>query len=611
MTQLKFASLFFVSLFIVPPYVFAQEKETVYETVIEDVIFNSSSRTIIDEKTIRESRSPDLTTLISGAANLSITSTAFQPNSIFVRGGDAAHVLIVVDGIPFYDASTSQRTLNLNTLDIKSIRRIEIIKGSQTVLYGGQALSAVIKIETVPRDLESKTGVQAVAGTFDYRDLSFAHFEPIGDDQGVVARGRGTWKEKQSPVLSSDRTYLSSTTSGELSYLKKGQTEFILKTQYLQDFSEGATSSMAGTIVDVDDYTAFTRQVAGSGIVRFRGLPWTPRFSFGVQNSVREWKWPVNPSNFYNRQILEHYGANLHTLRLEATPLDKETHRVLVGASYIFEDFLYRDNGVEKSNNFNEQKGAFATYQWAPTSNFNAVTGFRVEQWRDKTPVESAQLGLTYKKTKFEISSDYKTPSPFQLFSSYGNRNLNAERAKQASLTQDFSISDKQEISLTGFFVEYDDLIITVGSGMNRTYQNVSKVTTSGAELMYTARYDTGTLVQLALGYQDPWDEDNKQRLVRRPLYNGSLRITQNFEPVTAFVELIGAGDRLDYANMSRTRTESLDPYHIVNAAVSYKWDQSLNFFLRGNNVFNNRYEETYTYYVEGFSLHGGVEAWF
>lgn len=583
----------------------------VYETVIEDVIFNSSSRTIIDEETIKNSRSPDLTTLISAAANIAVTSTPFRPNSVFIRGGDASHVLIILDGVPFYDASTAQRTLNLNTIDIRSVRKIEILKGSQTVLYGGQALTAVIKIETIPRDLELRTGVQAIAGGFEYRDLSFFQMLPVSEDQGLIFRGRGTWKEKQSPVLSSRQTYSTQGTSADVSFLQKGSTEFILKAQYLEDQSENPSAETNGPVKDADDFQISSKQLAGSAIFRFKEIPWSPRLSFGMQNSTRGFEWPVNATNTVATE--DRYLANLQTLRLETNPIVAESFALLLGASYISEEFVFRDFGEEKSNNTNEQRGVFSKFDYTFFENFDLNFGLRLEQWASKDPVQSYQLGLRYYNTKLEVSTGYKIPSSFQLYSEdYGNPDLDAEFAEQVSLSQDFNFSEELTLSATVFGVDYRGLIIATGFGPTSNYKNVEKSQVRGVELATTYRPQTNRLFQLALGYQEPIDLETNKRLIRRPFVNGSLRWTESFERSTFFSEVIFSGDRLDnYRQGPSIIEDTLEAYHIVNAAYTYRWSDQLNVFARANNLFNNRYEETFTYFVEGVSYQAGVEAWF
>lgn len=601
----------FLALSFLSPQAGAQEAP-VYETVIEDVIFNSSSRTVIDEETIKNSRSPDLTTLISAAANIAVTSTAFQPNSIFIRGGDASHVLIVLDGVPFYDASTSQRTLNLNTIDIRSVRKIEIIKGSQTVLYGGQALTAVIKIDTIPKDFVMATGVQAVAGGFDYRDLSLVQMLPTSENRGLIFRGRGTWKEKPSPILSSDQTYSAQGVSGDVSFLQKGTTEYVLKAQYLQDFAESSgTSPTTAATIDADEFEVYSRQYAGSGIFRFKEVAWSPRIAFGLQNSVRQFDWPRNANNPNPTLTKEDYGANLRTVRLEANPIVTESLSLLVGSSYTFEEFVFRDKDVEQFNQYNEQRGLFAKADYTFTENFDVNFGLRMEQWSSKDPVGSYQLGVRYLDTKLEVSTGYKIPSSFQLYSSYGNPDLDAETAEQVSLSQDFQIAENLTVSATLFAVNYKNLILATGSFPNLEYNNVDKSQVRGIELMTTYRPVSTSLVQLALGYQEPTNPETGKRLIRRPLANGSLRWTENFERSSLFGEVIASGDRWDYSNRFRTTQKNLEAYHIVNAAYTYRWSDQLNVFARANNLFNNRYEETFTYFVEGVSYQAGVEAWF
>lgn len=589
---------------------FAQEAP-VYETVIEDVVFNSSSRTVIDEETIKNSRSPDLTTLISAAANIAVTSTPFRPNSIFIRGGDASHVLIVLDGVPFYDASTAQRTLNLNSIDIRSVRKIEIIKGAQTVLYGGQALTAVIKIDTIPKDLELRTGVQAIAGGFEFRDLSFFQMIPMTDDSGFILRGRGTSKERPSPVIASDQKYTVQTSSADLSYLKKGSTDFILKAQYLRDESENPSAETSGPVKDATDFEITSQQIAGSAIFRFKEIPWTPRLSIGAQNSLKNFDWPANATNTTATE--DHYLANLRTLRLESIPLMTDQLSLLLGASYIFEEFIFRDFGLEKINNFNEQRGLFSKLDYTFSENFDLNFGLRVEQWSSKDPVSSYQMGLRWYDTKVEYSTGYKVPSSFQLYSEdYGNPDLDAEIAEQVSVSQDLHLLEELTVSATAFAVNYKDLIIATGFGPTSSYRNVEKSQVRGFELVTTYRPVVQRLFQFALGYQEPLDLDSGKRLVRRPFANGSLRWTESFGRNTLFTEFIFSGDRIDnYRQGPSVLEETLPAYHVVNAAYTYRWSDQLNVFARANNLFNNRYEETYTYYVEGVSYQAGLEAWF
>ncbi|MNJ91355.1 Vitamin B12 transporter BtuB precursor [compost metagenome] len=589
----------------------SQENPPSFETVVEDVVFNTSSRVIIDEKTIKDSHAPTITSLLSTAANVTITNTPFQPNSIYIRGGDASHVLIMVDGVPFYDASTIQRTFNLNSLDIKSVRRIEILKGSQTVLYGGQALSGVIMIETIPQDMTSaKTGLQGQLGNHNYKDISVVQLGETGENRGVVMRAQGAWRDTPSPVLGSSHTYARNNWNGEAAYVWKGSFEGLLKATYIQDFNMSPSSNfMTYKIVDVDDFEQYSRQLAASTRMKLNDAPWEPKLTLSAQNSVRTFDMPVNA--YHSTVTDEDYGANLRTARLDVRPLKSEQLNINAGLSYIYEDFVYRNTNVEQDNESSEQRGLFVKADYTPIKQVELSVGGRIESWGSKDPVSTYQVGLTlFENTKLELSTGYKIPSLFQLYSRYGNPDLSEENSTQYSLTQEFKISDVQNLSVTLFSAQFSDLIIYTGSGMTGKYENVNKSESRGVEVVYTLKPTSDSSVTATYGYQEPRDLTNDRWLPRRPLVNGSLRLTKSFYDIhTVSLEGVAVGARIDRSGANAYTT--LPGYAIANAAYSFRIDEGFNTYVRVNNLTDYRYEETYSYYAEGISGFVGAEYWF
>jgi outer membrane cobalamin receptor len=583
----------------------AEDPKPIFETVVQDFIFNSSSRIVIDEKTIKESRSPNVTTLLAAQANVTITSTPFQPNSIYIRGGDSSHVLILIDGIPFYDASTIQRTIDLNSLDIKSIRKIEIIKGSQTVLYGGQALSGVIKIDTIPEFIGVKTTLSGRLGTQATTDISAFHSNITENDNGMVFRGHGSWSASRSPVLDSRKTYERNNWNGEGTYVINGKFQGYLKANYIQDLNLSPSTSNQYKIIDADDFEIFTRQLGFSTSLRNGNAPWSPRLSLSTQNSLRTFEHPLSATNSVLTD--QHYGANLQNLRADLTPIKSEKFTAVAGASYTREDFLYRDKKTEISNSFSEQRGLFLKGDYNIDSNFNISLGGRLENWDNQNAVSTYQVGLIYQDTtRLEMVSGYKIPSLFQLYSTYGNPNLEAERAIQYSFSQDWKMTDNQQLSLTIFKSQFSNLIITQGGFPNIKYTNVSSSESFGGEVTYTIRDSDLSSWLFAYGYQEPRDLDNNRWLMRRPLVNGSVRYVKRWDKHSTNFEVLGAGERLDRRNS--TTIVSLPGYVVTNASYSYSHNPNLTTYLRLNNLFDNRYQETFSYHTEGFIGLVGIE---
>lgn len=583
----------------------AQENIPSFETVVEDVIFNTSSRVIIDEKTIKESRSPNITTLLASQANVTVTNTPFQPNSIYIRGGDASHVLILIDGVPFYDASTIQRTMDLNSLDIKSIRRIEIIKGSQTVLYGGQALSGVIKIDTIPSEVGTQTTLQGRAGTQSTREITVLHSNLAENNQGAIFRGHGGWKSLESPVLNSNRTYDRNNWNGEATYIFKGALEGHIKGNYIQDLNLSPSTGGNFQIIDADNFEIYTRQLGLSTQLKINQAPWSPRLAIGTQNSLRTFKHPVSATN--TSAVDYHYGANLTTVRLDVTPLKNDKTTLLAGLSYTNENFIYRDKGVEASSSFSEQRGLFTKVDHDLNENVALSGGGRIENWDSHSTVSTYQLGMTlFTETKLEVATGYKIPSLFQLYSTYGNPDLQEERVSQYSLTQGFKIGDKQHASITFFKSHFSNLIVTQGNGPNLKYANVNSSETSGTEVVYTVRPTDSSSVLVTYGYQEPRDLDKNMWLSRRPLVNGSIKYFQSWKAHSGSLEVMGTGEKLDRV-ASNTYT-SLPGYAVLNASYNFQYDKDLTTYVRLNNILDHRYQETYSFYTEGFSALAGFE---
>lgn len=584
---------------------FAQENIPSFETVVEDVIFNTSTRVIIDEKTIKESRSPNITTLLASQANVTVTNTPFQPNSIYIRGGDASHVLILIDGVPFYDASTIQRTIDLNSLDIKSIRRIEIIKGSQTVLYGGQALSGVIKIDTIPSEIGTQTSFQGRMGTQSTSEITIVHSNLAANNQGAIFRGHGGWKSLESPVFGSNRTYDRNNWNGEATYVFKGALEGHVKANYIQDLNLSPTTGTNYQIIDADNFEIYTRQLGLSTHLKLNEAPWSPRLALSTQNSLRTFKHPLSTTNA--SAVDYHYGANLATARFDFTPFKNKATTLLAGLSYTAENFIYRDKGTEISSSFSEQRGLFAKADHTLSENVSLSGGARIENWDHHNIVSTYQMGMTlFRETKLEVATGYKIPSLFQLYSTYGNPELQEERVSQYSLTQGLKLSENQHASVTFFKSHFSNLIVTQGNGPQLKYANVNSSETTGAEIVYTVRPSDSSSVLITYGYQEPKDLEKNMWLSRRPLVNGSIKYFKSWQSHSGSIEVMGTGEKLDrVANNAYT---SLPGYAVFNASYNFQYDKELTTYARLNNILDHRYQETYSFYTEGLSALAGFE---
>ena len=592
------------------------EKSTVQtETVIHDRSFNSTSKIILDETAIRKSKAPNVTTLLATQANIAVSTSNLQPGSIYLRGGDSGHILILVDGLPFYDASTVQRTMNLNEIDIKSIRRIEIVKGSQSVWYGGQALTGVIKIDTFPTEIDSKQSAAVEGGMRNYKKVSLYGMQPLGDHDAVLARVQGSEKDNRSPVLESNKSYRGQLYSGEVGYMHQGESDVFVKAGQLHDKNQITNTQFKYPPNSYTDYTAIDANNFLSEVdIKNLMLGWT-----GKSNDLRPKllaSYQIADRSFIEREPEpptpasdDQYGSALLGARFELALVEREEWHLFAGASYLKEDFLNRSYGVETVNAFNEQKGVFTKTNVNLTPGILFEAGLRTDYYKKADHAETYQAGISFfDMLKLEYSTGFKAPSLFQLNNpSYGNPDLQPEKAQTFTISFEEKIGDQQALSLTLFETHFSNLITTQRvAGLTKFY-NVSRSITKGGEVQYTYQTLSKLRLDASVGYQEPWDVENAQWLIRRPLQTGSLRATKTWEKTDLGAEVIYVGERLDRFNQtfpppspSVTTYGNLSSYSVANVFASHEVKENTSVYTRGSNIFGQRYEESRGYHNEG-----------
>lgn len=578
-----------------------------FETVVKDIQFNSSSRIVIDHKEIEKSHAKSLTALLAAQANISIAQSNFTPSSIYLRGGDSSHVLILVDGVPFYDASTIQRTINLNSIDIKAVQKIEVIKGSQSVLYGGQALSGVIKIETIPQDLKSSGYVLAQGGTQKQIGGATGMNFNAGDQSAFVIRGSYSQKDAASPVLHSSKKYPTRLGTGELGYINRNHPlNYLLKVQTSFDKTWIATTAFpAYSAADADGFETSTYQLNYTGYFSMPSSVLKPVFSVSNQQSARIFEQSYEDGGGFPTK--QDYKAELLNFRYEMTWIDFGPQFSLIfGGSLSKEKMTYKDKDIVKSDFNNEFSGYFFKAKSVVNSSLILEGGLRSDYKDQADQIGTYQVGATvFEDFKVEYSSGFKQPSLFQLFSDYGNTNLRPERSTSFSMTLDHKFSDNLYSSYTYFINKFENLIVIRGSPQK--YENVDSSETKGHEVSLTYDdKDRGTSYNLNLGYQEPVDNSQNTWLVRRPLRTASLKVRQDFEKLGLGAEVIHNGSRRD--KTGSTSFGTLSSYTLLHLIADYKWNEKVSFFSRVQNVTDIHYESSYGFYDEGVNALVGAQ---
>jgi len=107
-----------------------------------------ASVTMIDRERIEQSQATSLPELLKRVPGVSLTNNGGpgKATSLFLRGTESDHVLVMIDGIKI--GSVTGGGAALQDLPLELIERIEVVRGPRSSLYGSEAIGGVIQIFT-------------------------------------------------------------------------------------------------------------------------------------------------------------------------------------------------------------------------------------------------------------------------------------------------------------------------------------------------------------------------------------------------------------------------------------------------------------------------------
>jgi vitamin B12 transporter len=504
----------------------------------------AQSVTIIDKAEILESNPARIEDVLSRVTGVHITRSGSGSgfSSIFMRGGEESHVLIMVDGVKMNDPTTDRGSAyDLSSIDISQVERIEVLRGPASAIHGGEALSGVINIITKGA---VKPGLQGDGY--------------IGLGQDGYARGGGSLRFGNDLVRGQVRVGRSlETAPGDSGSLR------------LSNFA-GSLRFMPSATVDGEVFITRTERNSNA----FPDQSGGPRLAISPERSTRESvdttygaKFSAgdartvlvqglasvldrseksnNPAIFYapfaQGVAVPGYFANTDfrrtTLNLSATHEFKPGSSIVVGAERQNEDGSSAgaidyspfygipfqqpsDFQLERSTN-----SVFAEGRWQIAKPVSIQLGVRRDSTTgglgDTTPHLGAvwQLPNGVTKLRASYSEGFKLPSFFALSHPIvGNASLRPERSKNTELGLSQRLDAKgSSFDVNLFHIDYRDLVYLEQSGYSYQMVNRGMVRTQGVEPTIDYRFSPSLRGRLGLTLMDIDTLDGGGELRNRP----------------------------------------------------------------------------------------------
>src|SRR6185503_17878632 len=110
-----------------------------------------NSITVITAKDFEQKQATTVQEALAGVPGLAIVQTgpSGQISSIFLRGANPQHTLVLMDGVPLNDPVSSYNEYSfLDQISLDDVKRIEVVRGPGSTLFGSNAMGGIINIIT-------------------------------------------------------------------------------------------------------------------------------------------------------------------------------------------------------------------------------------------------------------------------------------------------------------------------------------------------------------------------------------------------------------------------------------------------------------------------------
>ncbi len=608
---------------LAPNQINAQQKQDSIRTLNEVVITatkfpkNQSETgkvlTVIDEEQLKQSSGKDISQLLNEQVGLVINGANSNPGkdkSVFLRGAKSEYTLILLDGVPVNDPSgISGGAYDLRLLPIDQVERIEILKGSQSTLYGTDAIAGVINIIT------KKGGDKPVGG---FGTLSYGSYNTFKGNVGL----NGTTKMIDYNVgftrSKTDGISEATDESGLNDFDKDGfsQNSFqanvgfrpieALRIKPFLRYSDFDGKFDAGAFTD-DMENTYTGNLLNMGANVQYALPKgainltyandkTDRVFDGTYGKS-EYKGRFSQTElFFNHDLSNKLqllaGLSNQSLQmLDKTAVEVDP-AVLITSPYL-SFFVHNVGGfaMELGGRYNNHSkyGNNYTYSFNPS-----------------------YLIQNQVKLFFNLSSGFKAPSLYQLYGQFGaNPDLKPEKSSSVEGgAQWFSTDKKFDVRAVAFTRAIEDVIIYGFPA----YTNFDKQNDHGIEIEPSVNLSDKLQIRGFYSFVTGKVTNSvgkENNLFRRPKnsfgLNASYRASSK---LFLSANLKTFGERQDrYFNLTTFTTESatLNAYALLDAYAEYSLGSYVKFFLDAKNILNQKYSEVTGYNTLGFNINAGV----
>jgi vitamin B12 transporter len=590
------------------------------------------SVSIINRQEIEQSKATTLVDLLRGVPGVSISQSGAVGalTQVRLRGSEANHVLVLIDGVEVNDLATGSE-FNFAHLSPESIERIEVIRGSQSSIWGSDALAGVINIVTKKGyglvSIEGNTEIgshrftrSSLTSSVGKNKYNYFLHGSYNDTDGVNVSEQGSEKDGYDNIsLAFNGEYKFNS-----SFQIGGNARYINATNEYDDIS-----SVTGRPIDADNNSDVDQYYAASYLkTALFDQHWKHKIGVSITDTKNSNEDGFGERRANGQKIKLDY---LTDISFETSYFSNEKHKFLFLLEREDENFRQRGLatlfGDPNQNQSIRNYGYSSEYRLSVWDQLFLAASIRQDVndgFRDETTYRFSgayyfpNLGT---KLRTAYGTGVKNPTFTELFGFFpstfiGNENLQPEKSQswEVGVDQEY-YAETVHFGATLFWEKLQDEISNVFFPINTAVNINGKSKRSGVEFYFDANLGGRTVVKGSYTYTDSTRPDsndggNQVREIRRPENIANLSLNYQLIPNKAHVNLNVnyVDDQLDNDFSSFPAQEvKINDYMLVDVNLSYNISDSINAYVRASNLLDDNYQDVYGFETLGQAIYAGI----
>lgn len=576
---------------------------------------------VITQKDIAQAGGKTLTELLSGQAGMFLKGSG-QPlgsvQSLFLQGASTGKTLVVIDGIPVFDASSPESSFDLNSIPLAQIERVEILRGSQSTHWGSDAIGGVVQIFLKKENRsptyhigynrgsfgtnQFKLGTTGGQGKWGY-GINYSHIRTHGFSSAFDSAGNKGFGDngfEQNNVLAS------------ISYRLTPKDAF----KVFGNYGKYNNALDAGAFKDEKDYSGTSENQLAALQYDRTGHRLGFHFKASSQKGKREY---VNDSGYYtsadySKYSRENYESKVNCLELNGDLKATESITLTGGAQYLEQKSTQSYLSISFDSNPNlstlsedsaqsNQISVYGSVNLIPLKGLSIEIGGRAVKHSKYGNNGTFSFNPSYwiddaTKVFVNVSSGFKAPSLYQL--SYGEsrtKNIRPELSNSYQVGfESHGANNKSTIRIVGFVRDVKSLITYYWDPINNKeyYMNIDKQHDYGVDIESSIGFGKiggwKNNVSFVDGYKDT-DTAFLDNLYQRPKFqlNSCLEI-RPFKKLSLQPTFKYVGTRLN--DNTYGGPKQLGDYYTLDVYIGYSLTKASNIFLDIRNITDQQYFE-------------------